>query len=78
MKERLYNDFFECDVSNVSLLTQTWQSITNKYGKVDILINNAAIARGKLFKELSFEEYFQTIKVNFGAYVHLTKMFLEN
>ena len=44
---------------------------------MDILINNAAIARGKLFSELTFVEYRKTIDINFLAYVNLCHLFLN-
>ena len=46
-------------------------------GRIDILINNAAIARGKTFKEMSFEDYKQTTSINFLSYVRLTHLFLK-
>jgi short-subunit dehydrogenase involved in D-alanine esterification of teichoic acids len=34
---------------------KVWKDIITKFKKVNILINNAAIARGKLLKDLPFE-----------------------
>ena len=36
----------------------------DRFGRVDILVNNAAVARGTRFPELSAEEWRQTVEVN--------------
>ena len=52
-----YENFFKCDLSNETELEETWKKIKNQFGRIHILINNAAIARGKSFKEMSMKEY---------------------
>ena len=47
-----------------------------RFGKINILINNAAIARGKLIKELQFEQFKKTMEINFLSIVQLDKLFL--
>lgn len=39
-------EFYKVDVSNPTEVEDTWNKIITKYNKVNILINNAAIARG--------------------------------
>ena len=68
-----------------------WTQITETHGPIDILINNAAIVKGKLFSEMVTEseddgakeaevfetdEFRQTFEVNFFSYVTFTRLFL--
>ena len=62
-------EFFKLDVSDKKEVEATWHKIISKYKKVNILINNAAIARGKKFLDLSFEQYVKTQEINYFAYV---------
>ena len=68
--------FIKCNLENFDEIQTIWNQIIKDEGRIDILINNAAIARGKTFKELSFEEYLQTIHINYLSYVKLTHLFL--
>ena len=54
-----------------------WEAVISQFGRVHILINNAAIARGKPFRELTFPQFEKTIHINFLNYVHLAHLFLK-
>lgn len=69
-------EFVYCDLEKASDIDSLWTTITKQYGVVHILVNNAAIARGKTFREMSVEQYKQTISINLLSYVHLTHLFL--
>jgi short-subunit dehydrogenase len=47
--------FYKVDIGEPSQVEKTWNEIIKKFQKVNILINNAAIARGKLLRDLPFE-----------------------
>ena len=70
-------EFIKCDLSQKAEIDSVWEQIVSKYGRIHILVNNAGMARIKLFKDLSFDEFEKVIKVNFLAYVKMTKLFLE-
>ena len=42
-----------------------------------MLINNAAIARGKYLDELSLDQFKKTIDINLFSVVHLNKLFMS-
>ena len=69
-------EFIKCDLSQKHERLNAWNHIIQKYKRVDVLINNAAIARVKQFSEMSFEQYEETVQINYLAYVHLTKLFM--
>ena len=48
----------------------------DRFGRVDILVNNAAVARSTRFPELSAEEWRQTVEVNLTVPFLLTKAVL--
>ena len=49
--------FIKCNLEDFEEVEAVWKQIMKDEGRIDILINNAAIARGKTFKEMSFEDY---------------------
>jgi NAD(P)-dependent dehydrogenase (short-subunit alcohol dehydrogenase family) len=48
----------------------------DRFGRIDILVNNAAVARGTRFPDLSPEEWRQTVDVNLTVPFLLTKAVL--
>lgn len=48
------------------------------HGRVDLLINNAGIAAGGTFEQVSEPDFDRVIDVNFGAVVRLTRAFLPH
>lgn len=54
----------KCDISNEEEVKQMVNQIINKYGKIDVLVNNAGIALNSLFYEKTVEEFKQTMNVN--------------
>ena len=49
-------EIFKADVSKREEVKEMVEYVINKYGKIDILINNAGISFVKLFTEISDEE----------------------
>ena len=52
------------------------QDVLNAHGRVTLLVNNAGVALGGSFEELSIDEYEWLMNINFRAVVRLTKAFL--
>lgn len=57
------------DISKINEVEAMVSSVRSKFGKIDILINNAGIAQQKLFNDISQEEWNRMLSVNLtGAY----------
>jgi len=63
-KERLNALAIPVDVSNISSIKSLVSKVINDYGRIDILINNAAIQISKPAEELSEEEWDHMMNVN--------------
>lgn len=55
--------FFKCDVSNLEEVTKNIDNISSKFKHIDILINNAGIAQGKLFEDETLENIEKTLSI---------------
>ncbi len=60
--------FFYCDVSDESAIKDSIESTVDEFGKLDILINNAAIILIKPLHELSSKEWDLQMAINLRAY----------
>jgi all-trans-retinol dehydrogenase (NAD+) len=67
---------FLVDVSDLNQIKQTAKAVKDKFGKVDILINNAGIVVGKYFHEHSHDEINKSMQINILALMHITHEFL--
>jgi len=67
---------FLVDVSDLNQIKQTAKEVKEKFGKVDILINNAGIVVGKYFHEHSHIDIDKTMQINTTALMHITLEFL--
>lgn len=60
---------YQCDVSLNNAVKEMFQDIANKYGKVDILVNNSGISKVGLFVDMSELDFDEIMNVNFkGVY----------
>ena len=64
------------DVADELAITNAVSEVETKFGKVDILINNAGVSQRALVTETSNEVGRKLIEVNFFGSVHLTKAVL--
>ena len=65
-----------CDVRDYSQLTALAQTCTEQFGGVDVIVNNAGVASGGFFAELSLEDWDWQIAVNLMGVVKGCKAFL--
>ena len=57
-------DIFKADVSKRADIKKMVEYIISKYGKIDILINNAGISQTKLFTDITDEDFYYIINNN--------------
>ena len=65
-----------CDVRDYSQLTALAQACEAQFGGVDVIVNNAGVASGGFFAELSLEDWDWQIAVNLMGVVKGCKAFL--
>ena len=65
-----------CDVRDYSQLTALAQACEEKLGGIDIIVNNAGVASGGFFEELSLEDWDWQIAINLMGVVKGCKAFL--
>lgn len=57
----------KADVSNEAQVKQMIDTVIEKYGFIDVLINNAGIAQQKLFTDISTDEWNNMMNVNLNS-----------
>ena len=67
---------FKCDVSNAQQVETTKAQVLQKFGKIDVLVNNAGIYPQKPFLEMTEEDWSKVIHINLYGVFHCTKAFL--
>lgn len=65
-----------CDLLDDDQIHATVDAITKEYGRIDILINNAAVSMEKPFIETTYDEWDQLINLNLRAPIVITKAVL--
>ena len=63
-KENQNIEIYKADVSKREEVKNMVQYIINKYGRIDVLVNNAGISENKLFTEVSDEDWQRVINTN--------------
>ncbi len=71
-------DIYKADVSNREEVKELVNYTLEKYGKIDILINNAGISENKLFTDVTDEDWEQIIKNNLYSAFCMTQEVLPN
>jgi short-subunit dehydrogenase len=67
-----------CDVSREEDCKRLIQSATNRFGRIDVLINNAGISMRALFSDVDLEVIRKLMDVNFWGTVYCTKYALPH
>jgi NAD(P)-dependent dehydrogenase (short-subunit alcohol dehydrogenase family) len=62
------------DVTNVNEVKEVEKEVLNRFGKIDILINNAGYGLFGALEDLKDEEIRYQMEVNFFGTVNVTKM----
>lgn len=64
------------DVSDPNAWAGFAQSVEARYGRADIVVNNAGIYPFAMFDELNFEIWSRTLRVNLDSHFHSAKAFV--
>ncbi len=65
--------FFAVDVSNSSKVKEMVEQVIARFGKIDILINNAGITRDATLVKMSEEDFQKVIEINLNAVFYCTQ-----
>jgi 3-oxoacyl-[acyl-carrier protein] reductase len=63
----------ECDVTKPDQVEGMMKTIGEKFGGLDILINNSGIIRDRTIKKLTFEEFESVVRVNLAGTFNVTQ-----
>jgi len=67
-KEAGFTIIIRCvDITDTEKLTETLESLADKYGGIGILVNNAGITRDRLLLQMSDEDFDAVININLRA-----------
>ncbi|MBR3841303.1 MAG: SDR family oxidoreductase [Erysipelotrichales bacterium] len=69
--------FVRTDVSDHLQIKALIDTAVEHYGRIDILVNNAALEPTIMLKDITWEQFEQVINTNLGAYVMGTKYALD-
>ncbi|MCX7614949.1 MAG: SDR family oxidoreductase [Clostridiales bacterium] len=65
LEENETNAFaYQADVSDINQVRQMVGSVMMRFGRIDVLVNNAGIAQQKLFSDITEEEWDRMFGVN--------------
>lgn len=56
--------YIPCDVGDEESVKQLYETIINKYGTVDVLVNNAGIIKDNMIWKMAVEDFDKVIRVN--------------
>ena len=77
-KKNIKIDIFKADVSKREEVKELINFVLSKYGRIDVLINNAGIAQEKLFQDITDEDWNNVINVNLYSVFCVTQEVIEN
>ena len=67
---------YAMDVTNLSAVAALPQAVSTYLGSASVLINNAGVALGGRFDQVTGEQFDRVMQINFTATVNLTRAFL--
>jgi 3-oxoacyl-[acyl-carrier protein] reductase len=68
----------KCDVSKSDEVNKTVNTVIEKYGKIDVLINNAGIDEFCLFTDITDEKWHKMIDTNLSGVFYTTRAVLKD
>ena len=73
-----YAEKYKCDVRNIDELEKMVNFVVKKYGKIDLLVNNAGISEHKLFQDITPDDYNNMINSNLSSAFFLSQLVVKN
>ena len=77
-KENIKIDIFKADVSKKNEAQELVEYTIKKYGKIDVLINNAGISQIKEFTQITDEDWNTMINTNLNSVFYMTQEVCKN
>ena len=77
-KNNINIEIFKADVSKREEVKELIDFAINKFGKIDVLINNAGISQAKLFTDLTDEDWNNMIQTNLTSVFYCTQEAIKN
>jgi NAD(P)-dependent dehydrogenase (short-subunit alcohol dehydrogenase family) len=68
--------FWLCDVTDEGRVAECIREVGEKYGHIDVLVNNAGVVLVKPFDQITWEEFRRTTNINLGGHFLLCKYVL--
>ena len=68
--------FYQVDVSDRESVDRLVENVIGRFGKIDILINNAGITRDSMLSKMTVDQFQQVINVNLTGVFHCTQAVL--
>ena len=68
--------FLSCDVSDEKQVAACLQTVGEKYGRVDTLVNDAGVVLVKPFDQITWDEFQRTVDINLGGHFLMCKFVL--
>ena len=69
---------FGCDVQDPVAVAPAVASVVERFGKIDVLVNNAGITRDRSLAKMSREEWDAVVQTNLGSVFNLTSQVLPH
>lgn len=66
-------EFMELDVTDGEACEKVFNQIVEKYGKIDVLVNNAGITQDALTRKMTDEQWDKVVDVNLNGVFNLTR-----
>jgi 3-oxoacyl-[acyl-carrier protein] reductase len=63
----------DCDVTNPQQVESMMKQISDRFGRLDILVNNSGIIRDRTIKKLTLEEFESVVRVNLAGTFNVTQ-----
>lgn len=80
IQERLGENVYliKADVGNYAEVKEMFEFCINKFGKVDVLVNNAGISQIKPFADITEEDWDEMVRVNLKGVYNCTKALIDS
>ena len=77
-KNNINIEIFKADVSKREEVKELIDFVIKRFGKIDVLINNAGISQAKLFTDLTDEDWNNMIQTNLTSVFYCTQEAIKN